>query len=135
MTTKLFVFENDFVLESVGRGQDGFAMKRLPADVDGCRYEAIAQQLFKDGGHALLLRDRAVILDGEDDGIRRCDEGRLGDRLHDLAKRDFRGERVAVVNDGLSVVAVPTVELDAATARLQYLYSGKSDILTGRQEK
>ena len=68
---------------------------------------------LEDGGHLLLLADRAVVLDRQDDGEGRGDEGRLGDGLDDLPEGDLGGERVAVVDDGLAVVPVPAVELDA----------------------
>ena len=56
---------------------------------------------LEDGCHLLLLRERAVVLDGEDDGEGRGHERRLGDRLHDVPERDLGRQRVTVVDDGL----------------------------------
>ena len=56
---------------------------------------------LEDGRHLLLLRVRAVVLDGEDDGERRRHERRLRDRLHDVPERDLGREGVPVVDDGL----------------------------------
>ena len=62
-----------------------------------------------------------MVLDGEDDGEGRRHERRLGDRLHDVPERDLGRQRVAVVDDGLAVVAVPAVQLDASATGQQDL--------------
>ena len=71
---------------------------------------------LEDCRHFLLLADGAPVLDGEDDRQAGGDEGVRGDSLHDFPEGDLGGEGVAVVDDGLAVVAVPAVELDAAAA-------------------
>ena len=57
-----------------------------------------------------------MVFDGEDDGQRGRDKGALGDGLDDVPEGDLGGEGVAVVDDGLAVVAVPAVELHATAA-------------------
>ena len=61
--------------------------------------------------HLALLRQRAVVLDGEDDGVVRLEEGVVADRAHDVAELDLGGERVAV-EDQRALRPVPAVELD-----------------------
>ena len=57
--------------------------------------------LEEDRRHLLLLGDRAVVLDGEDDREGRGHKRRLGDSLHDVSERDLGCQCVAVVDDGL----------------------------------
>lgn len=53
--------------------------------------ELLPKHLHEDRGHAGLLRDRAVVLDGQDDGVGRGDEGTAIDGLHN-APEDNAGE-------------------------------------------
>ena len=62
-----------------------------------------------------------MVLHRQDDGVGRRDESAPVDRLHNGSERDLGGERVAVVDHGLPVVAVPAVEFDAAAARQEHL--------------
>lgn len=39
--------------------------------------------------------------------------------LNDLHKGDFGGESVSVVNDGISFISIPTVQLNASAAVIQ----------------
>lgn len=95
--------------------------------VDRRGQESFAEQLFEYGGHLLLLGNGAVVLNAEYDRVRGGDEGRLGDRLHHFPERDFGRERVAVIDDGLSVVAVPTVQFHAAATGQEDLEILESD--------
>ena len=71
--------------------------------------------LKEDRRHLLLLGDRAVVLDGEDDGEGGGDEGGLPDGDHHLPEADLGGERVPVVDDRQSIVPVPAVKFDTTT--------------------
>ena len=78
--------------------------------------ELVAEHAGKDLRHLDLLLHRAAVLDGEDDGIGRSDEGTLVDHLDHSLEADLAGEGAAVVYDRIAVVAVPHVQLDAAAA-------------------
>ena len=52
-----------------------------------------------------------MILDGEDDGVVRLEEGVIADRPHDVDELDLGGEGVAVEYQG-PFRTVPAVELD-----------------------
>ena len=71
--------------------------------------------LEEDRRHLLLLGDRAVVLNGEDDGEGRGDEGGLPDGDHDLPEADLGGERVPVVDDRQTIISVPAVKFDTTT--------------------
>ena len=71
--------------------------------------------LEEDRRHLLLLGDRAVVLDGEDDREGRSDEGGLPDGDDHLPEADLGGECVPVVDDRQTVVSVPAVKFDTAT--------------------
>ena len=65
-------------------------------------------------GHDFLLFDGAVVLDAEDDGVVGGVEGVPGDGVLDhLLEEDLGSEGPTVVDDGLSVVTVPAVQLNA----------------------
>ena len=59
---------------------------------------------------------RAVILERQNERVRRHAERVVARRQHHVAKRDLGGQRVAVIDDWFAVRAVPAVELDAAAA-------------------
>ena len=67
-------------------------------------------------GHKLLLLQRAVVLNRDDDRVRGGAEGVLVDGNNHIAKRYLACERVPVVDDGLSTGSVPAVNLHAAAA-------------------
>ena len=71
--------------------------------------------LEEDRRHLLLLGDRAVVLDGEDDREGGGDEGGLPDGDHHLPEADLGGERVPVVDDRQTIVSVPAVKFDTTT--------------------
>ena len=72
-----------------------------------------------------------MVLDGEDDGKRRGDKGALCNGLDNVPERDLGGEGMAVVDDGGTVIPVPTVKLHAATASQKNLEKGgKNDTTT-----
>ena len=73
----------------------------------------------EDVSHLELLDERASILDGQDERKGRRVEGALVDHFDHGAEADLAGERAAVVDNGRAVVAVPHVELHAATALAQ----------------
>ena len=50
-----------------------------------------------------------MVLDGEDDGIVGGDEGVLLDALHHVAELDLGGHGVAVIDEGIAVLSVPTI--------------------------
>ena len=52
-----------------------------------------------------------MVLDGEDDGVVRLEEGVVADRAHDVAELDLGGEGVTV-EDQRALRPVPAVELD-----------------------
>ena len=62
-----------------------------------------------------------MVLNGQDDRHGRGDERALCDGLHHVPERDLGGERVPVVDDGLPVIPVPTIELDAPASSQQDL--------------
>jgi len=74
---------------------------------------SITEQLsdLKDGGHLLLLREGAVVLDGEYEGEGGGDEGAPLDDLDDLEEGDLGGEGVTVEDDRQAVLSVPAVQL------------------------
>ena len=57
-----------------------------------------------------------MILNGQNHGVGRVDEGTLLDGNEDLPEADLAGEGVAVVDDGTPVVSIPAVQLHTATA-------------------
>ena len=71
--------------------------------------------LKEDRRHLLLLGDRAVVLDGEDDGEGGGDEGGLPDGDHHLPEADLGGECVSMVDDRQTIVSVPAVKFDTTT--------------------
>ena len=54
-----------------------------------------------------------MVLEAQDERVRRSDKGIVSHALHDLLELDGRAERAAVCDLGLSVRAVPDVNLDA----------------------
>eukprot|EP00966_Prymnesium_polylepis_P059017 1368077-Prymnesium_polylepis.1 len=57
-----------------------------------------------------------MILEREDDGVRRGDESLLGDGPSHLAQRHGRALRAAVCDDRFAVISIPHVEFDAAAS-------------------
>ena len=68
-----------------------------------------SKNLLELSGHDSLLENVAVLFNGQNDGVVGGGKGVLLDTLYDLDKPYFRGEGVAVVDDGLAVCSVPTV--------------------------
>lgn len=56
-------------------------------------------------------------LDGQNDRVRRGEEGVLSDRLENVANWDLRRECVAVRNGWLAVIAVPDINYTAEGVR------------------
>ena len=46
----------------------------------------------------------------------------LADGLNDILEENLRGQRVPMINHGLSIVAVPTVQLHASAALPESVY-------------
>ena len=76
---------------------------------------------LKKCGHPSLLWQRAVVLNGEDDGVAGGHKGALLDGYQHLSEADLGGEGVAMVDDGEAVVAIPTVQLDTSASWQQNL--------------
>lgn len=51
----------------------------------------LSEHLHEDSGHAGLLRDGAVVLDGQDDRVGRGDEGTAVDGLHNTPAEGTEG--------------------------------------------
>ena len=66
---------------------------------------------LENGCHLALLDERAVVLDGEDDGVVRLEEGVVADGPDDVDELDLGGEGVAVEDQG-TLGTVPAVQLD-----------------------
>lgn len=60
-------------------------------------------------GHTSLLDQRTVVFDGQYDGIRRRGERESVNGVDGADKRYFRGKRMAVVYQRVTVVAIPAV--------------------------
>ena len=71
-----------------------------------------------------LLLFSAVEFEGDDDGVLIDDKAVVLNGLYDLFELDFAGEGVSVGDNGLAVVAVPHVDLNAATALGKGIYIG-----------
>jgi len=80
-------------------------------------YRADHSRYLKYFGHAGLLDQRAMVFDGQYDGIRRRYERVTVNHVHGAEERYFRRERMPVIDQWVSVVSVPTVQLDAPTTR------------------
>ena len=83
--------------------------------------EHVAEELVTILSNFRLLSRIAVVLEREDDRIVGRFECRLGDRLDDVAGRNFRHERVPVHDDRLVRLAVPEVQLHAPASGQQAL--------------
>lgn len=100
------MFDEDFHLQIVWRRQHA----KIGLLFDQWRLQQhIAKYLFENGGHFVLLDETAVILDGQNDRIRRSHESMCFDRFYNVKETDFRSNCQSVVDDGYSVWAVPTV--------------------------
>jgi len=71
--------------------------------------ERTSEHLHQDLGHALLMRNIAVILDREHHWIRRCQERTLFDGFTHISEQQFARQRVAMVDDRFSSLAVPAI--------------------------
>jgi len=98
--------DQDFVLEGL-RGGEELHLRRNRGDGQG-----ISEDLLHDLDHGLLLRNGAVVLDGEDQRVWGGLEGVLLDGVNHVRKEQLGGEGVAVVDDGLAIVAIPAVQLN-----------------------
>lgn len=58
-----------------------------------------------------------MVLQGQDNGKGRVDEGAFIDDLNDIFEADLGGEGVTMVNDWIPVISVPAVQLHATTSR------------------
>lgn len=109
------VFDDDTIAQLTGTGQSG-VVRKVPLEKESCN-ESIAKDLMEDLRHLGLLLQGAMVLHREDDRVRRRDESTALNGLDDGTERNFGGECVAVVDHGLAVVTVPTVELHASATR------------------
>ena len=98
--------DDDLELESVGRGKDA----QLPAH--RFRVEGVAEDLLEEGGHDVFLLGGQVVLQRQDQRVRRWFEGvrHNGLRQH-VPHRDLIGHGVAVGNHRLPVGSVPQIHL------------------------
>lgn len=62
-----------------------------------------------------------MVLDGEDERVGRGEEGALVYGVDHLAERYLGGERVSMVDHGVTVVPVPAVELETAAPGQEHL--------------
>ena len=62
-----------------------------------------------------------MVLDGENHRVAGGHEGALLDGNQHLPEADLGCEGVAVVDDGVAIVTIPTIQLNTSTARQQYL--------------
>ena len=69
-------------------------------------HQCFSKRLTHDLRDKLLLGESAVYLCGDDNRIRRRDEGVFRDSLTNFAKRDLGGQRLAVIDHRLGITVV-----------------------------
>lgn len=111
---ELLVLEDDLPAEGKRRGHS-----RLAAPIHRHGEKHRSQDFLENLGHLTLLREGAVILDGQDHGVFRGGKGVLLDGLDDIQESNLARDGVAVVDERHPVRTVPTVQLDTATALVQ----------------
>mmetsp|Transcript_15900 Transcript_15900/g.67026 ORF Transcript_15900/g.67026 Transcript_15900/m.67026 type:complete len:617 (+) Transcript_15900:1338-3188(+) len=109
---------NDHAAAQGGRGRPG---RHVPARRDG---ELFAELLLQDVRHLGALRDAAVVLQRDDDGVLRDRVRVRPDRGDRGPERDGLRARAAVLDDGAVLPAVVAVELDDAAPVQQRALDG-----------
>ncbi len=64
-----------------------------------------------------------MVLQGQNERVGRSNEGVLTDSINNILKLDLRSKSVAVIDDGLPSITVPTIQLYTSTPRTQYLHN------------
>ena len=101
----LLELDEDLAAEVLRGGQ------RVPLGVDGLRVEGGAEDVAEIVGHLVLLLHAAVVLDGEDQRVRRGVEGVGLDGVdQDLLEAQFRGQGPAVEDHRFAVGSVPAID-------------------------
>lgn len=81
--------------------------------------EQVPQDADQKLGHPVLLLQAAVVLNGEDERKVRSLKSIFLASLHNIFEENLGGESVAMVDDRLTIIAIPAVQLNTSAAKLE----------------
>ena len=81
--------------------------------------EQVSQDADQELGHPVLLLQAAVVLNREDERKVRSLKSIFLASLHNILEYNLRCESVAVVDDRLTIIAIPAVQLNTSAAKLE----------------